>query len=286
MTKWRSCNEVLDRWGLEDFELFNLLKKGLQPYTQHGKKVVNSDNLEKRREYSMEQIKEAIRNYPDTDIYIFDKQGFLTDLRNPCDKNSPLYDWYAESLAESSYKAQPLKIINKPKDCFIMSFTLTLDEDDASEKIAKAQRFIFKKNDVLKFEKEHNIGQQDKVFPCKPGTKWDKIKITLIDEEVVRVETPNGNGRFFYRELGMADDRTNDKRPNAIWILLKMFAKNQGVISRQTINYDSTLPDTAKRLNKHLQKLFGNKESIFVDHYKKEKGYKTKIFFSNQTQVI
>jgi hypothetical protein len=279
MSNWWTWDKVLEHWGLENFELFNFLKKGLQPYTQHGKKVVDSDKLERGRKYSVEQIEDGIRNYPNTDVWI------NYDVLSPHDDNSALDDWYVEGLAESYYEGQPLEILNPPKDCFIMSFTLTLDEDDAREKIAKAQSFIFKKNDVLKFEKEHNIGQQDKVFPCKPGTKWEQIKITLIDEEVVRVETPQNSGQFSYHQLEMADERTNDKRPNAIWILLKMFAKNQGIISRQTINYDPTLPDTAKRLNKQLQKLFDIKDSIYVGHYKAEKGYRTKIIFSDQTQV-
>jgi hypothetical protein len=37
------------------------------------------------------------------------------------------------------------------------------------------------------------------------------------------------------------------------------------------------MPDTARRLNEHLQKLFGISESIYAAHYKKERGYRTRF---------
>jgi hypothetical protein len=65
--------------------------------------------------------------------------------------------------------------------------------------------------------------------------------------------------------------------------LLKKFAQNNGVISRNNQDYDPTLPDTAKRLKKHLMELFGINESIYQSHYKKEREYKIKIEFNDQT---
>ena len=70
-----------------------------------------------------------------------------------------------------------------------------------------------------------------------------------------------------------------------LWELFKLFAKNQGYITRTNDEYDPKLPDTAKRLNKHLQTIFNIHDSIFTDRYKTEKGYRTKIFFSDQTQA-
>jgi hypothetical protein len=167
----------------------------------------------------------------------------------------------------------------------------------------------FKKSEVEKCEKEKGLGkysttagdtpkeivsendkvskiQEQKVFQCKPGTKWEDIKITLLENDVVRIDTPQGSGRFSYHELGMSDNRTRNKKPTVLWHLLKIFATNQGIISRKNIRYDPKLPDTCKRLNKHLQKIFKIQGSIFTDHYKSEKGYKTKIFFSNETLAI
>ncbi len=123
---------------------------------------------------------------------------------------------------------------------------------------------------------------KQKVFPCEPGTDWSDVFITLVADDTVRIETPQGEGRFSYHELGMSDKRTGDK-PTLLWGLLKLFAQNHGFISRENPNYDPKLPSTTKRLNKRLKNLFGIKESIYVGYYKTLKGYKTKIQFHNQT---
>ena len=126
--------------------------------------------------------------------------------------------------------------------------------------------------------------RKQKIFSCKPSTKWEDVKITLVDDDVVKIETPQGGGRFSYHELGLSDRRSANK-PKILWFLFKLFAQNNGCVSSTNIKYDPKLPDTAKRLNKHLQTTFDIHESIFIDHYKTKKGYKTKIFFSDQTVV-
>ena len=152
--------------------------------------------------------------------------------------------------------------------------------------------YRFNSKDFKKFEKEHpellaveatrSAEQEKAIFPCKPGTKWEDIIMTLGANDMVKIKTPQGEGRFTYHELGMSDKRAGDK-PTMLWELLKLFAKNQGFISSQNPNYDPKLPDTAKRLNKHLKGRFRINETIYIGHYKKEKGYKTKIKFYDHT---
>ncbi len=122
------------------------------------------------------------------------------------------------------------------------------------------------------------------VFPCKPGTKWENITITLVANDMVRIKTPQGEGRFTYHELGLSDKRKGDEPKKALWGLFKLFAEKNNFISRENIEYDPMLPDTAKRLNAHLKKLFGIQDSIYKGHYKKEGGYRTKIKFSDPRQ--
>jgi hypothetical protein len=115
-----------------------------------------------------------------------------------------------------------------------------------------------------------------------PGTQWEDIEITLISDDTVRIKTPDREERFTYHELGLSDKRKGDA-PTMLWRFLKVFAQNDGFICRENPDYDPLLPDSAKRLNKHLQNLFGIKESIYSGHYKRVGGYKTKIKFSDQT---
>lgn len=120
------------------------------------------------------------------------------------------------------------------------------------------------------------------LIPCKPGTKWRDITITLVADDMVEIVGPEISGRFTFHKLGMDDKRKGDK-PKAMWALFKSFAENQGFISRKNFEYDRRLPDNARLLNKHLQSIFGIEGSIYTGHYKKEKGYRTKIKFRDRT---
>ena len=103
-----------------------------------------------------------------------------------------------------------------------------------------------------------------------------------MSDEMVRIETPDWGKSLTYHQLGLVDKRRGDA-PKMLWGLLKLFAKNNGFISRTNPNYDHRLPDSTKRLNKHFKDLFGINESIYTGHYKIEGGYRTKINFSNNT---
>jgi hypothetical protein len=117
---------------------------------------------------------------------------------------------------------------------------------------------------------------------CAPGTQWKDITITLVSNEMVRIQAPDVDERLTYHGLNMADKRKGDS-PTMLWELLKLFAQNNGIISSQNNEYNRKLPETAKRLNKHLKKLFGIDNSIYEAHYKKEHAYRTKIKFLNRT---
>jgi hypothetical protein len=118
-----------------------------------------------------------------------------------------------------------------------------------------------------------------------PGTQWKDIKITLISDDTVRIKTPNLEERFNYSELALSDKRKSDST-TLLWELLKLFAKNNGLILSNDPDYDPKLLNSTKRLNKHLKELFGINDSIYQGQYKIERGYRTKIFFSDQTSVL
>jgi hypothetical protein len=202
------------------------------------------------------------------------------------------YERLSVALKENAEKELE-NIKNDDPDFISWKWLAKLSDDEFKKLLVYLDEALFKIDDVLEFEKKYNLipneknskAQHQKAFPCEPGTRWNDVKITLVDNENVRIETPQGNGRFSYQELGMSDKRSTNK-PKGMWALFKLFAQNQGYISRTNPKYDPTIPDTAKRLNKHLQTLFDIPESIFTGYYKAEKGYRVKIFFSDQTQVV
>jgi len=256
---------LIDRWQISDFELFKWIKKGLQPYNEHGLKIVDPTTDFGRK------IMSSFKRKPDFGLV-----------------NKKLPESMLKSEDETEFQ-QNLAVIFiadwlKVNNCEADLFDIPANKSKGDALIRRMKKWLFKTNDVFKFEKEHGLYKYSTIFPCDPGTKWENIKITKIDNETVRIETPKGKGLFTYHKLNMEDKRSGNK-PTVVWKLLILFAENQGNISSQSIVYDPRLPDTAKRLNKHLQKLFGIPESIYIGHYKSLKGYKTKIFFSDQTQT-
>jgi len=214
-------------------------------------------------------------------------------------ENVDLKDWVL-NYGLNAYDPFTLEPLNKvdledgiPMDGATLDYT----------SLERLEDSFFRLDELLRFAKKHGLHQclhqleneypelssieeatksaeQEKSFPCEPGTPWKDITMTLIANDTLRIKTPQSEGRFTYHELKMSDKRRGDK-PTMLWELLKLFAKNQGFISSQNPNYDPKLPDTAKRLNKHLKELFGIKDSIYQEHYKKEKGYRTRIKFSD-----
>lgn len=203
------------------------------------------------------------------------------------------------------------KITKRDPDCHSWEFFIPPNTDAGFEKLIHdldLETAIFRRDNVEEIKKTFGLGgkrkrkvtdvgqveKYDNVFPCKPDTKWDQIKIELIDDDAVWVETPQAKGRFSYSELGMAHRRSG--KPTHIWIYLKLFATHNGNLSGEIeepvkrvlwrtyqLNYNEDLPYFAKRLNSHMKKLFNIKDSIYKYHYKKYKSYITKITFSLRT---
>ncbi|MGO9530568.1 MAG: hypothetical protein ACLP3B_05240 [Syntrophobacteraceae bacterium] len=119
---------------------------------------------------------------------------------------------------------------------------------------------------------------------------WEDFSIFLISEHTCRIKTPDGEKRYNYAELGMADKRKVDK-PDQLWKLMQILAATGGYINWKTMAAYSGGKDSekldiktlTKRLNRHLKIHFGIKDSIFTGHYKTTRGWKTKIkFFDHQ----
>jgi hypothetical protein len=288
MSNWITWDELKSRWNLVDFEIIDLFQQGLRPYSK------NTGNLyDYPQEYHFGYHAKMRISELDDQI-----ERLTKELGKSSTEVSKLQ--YERSIHEKKLE----ELIKEDPYCSSWEhFTFGRNEEKAKRLISEFKDLIiFKLKNVENFETEYrnkvNAANQ-KAFPCMPGTKWEDVKITLISETTVTIETPLGSGTFTYHDLKMADLRTRERKPHMLWELLKIFAQYQGYLTPSSAEYDSKLPDTAKRLNKHLQVLFNIPESIFTSHYKSTdrnkpekdrnkpaKGYRTRIFFSDQTQVI
>lgn len=272
-------------------QLFRLMKEGhLQAYDNLGRKVVDIDSCEKGKKKSYERIEELISIREGTKLA--GNVAWSGTIEKPLTKEE------IKREAREKYNTQPLDtpINPDPENCVLFDFT-------SSEKnFIKATTFEFGEDEVLNLVKEKTLLKSEadqrpagqapddftakEIFPCGPGTKWEDIKITLTADDTVKIKTPQGEGIFSYHQLGMSNENTRELRPTVLWAFVKILSENDGFISSKNPDYNSKFPDTAKRLNKHLKQLFGIDESIYQGHYKKMKGYKTKIFFSDRTKVV
>ena len=178
MSNWITGKELRAHWDIEGFELFNCLKRGLQPYTQYGgHKITNTDSLEHAPFFSLEQCITRVRQ---TNMPTPVESG----LRNHrFERFIPMSEREILQEARKQYESQPLKLVNPPSHH--MSFTLPLDEKRAWTAIRTVMDLKFKKDEASEFAEKHGFSELNQVHLESPELnlkKWvsgEKIKNKL-----------------------------------------------------------------------------------------------------------
>ena len=57
---WLNGKALIDRWNIYPFELLDFCKKGLQPYTKYGKKIVDIDLISKKAKFSRRNVEDLL----------------------------------------------------------------------------------------------------------------------------------------------------------------------------------------------------------------------------------
>ena len=166
--KWKSGKELISRWGRMGFELFDFMKQGLQAYTRIGKKNYRFRPAGEGTTLSIRLFCQEIRH--------------IGNMKVLSPKMSPPYsEGEIIARAKSAFNSQPQEVVNPPKDCKLISFTIPEDEKKAEEVILRAMSFFFKMEDVLSFEREHGIIPQVppvlSTSPTLPPSPDDKDNI-------------------------------------------------------------------------------------------------------------
>jgi hypothetical protein len=156
---WYTGKEIVDEYGIKDFQLFDLLKKGLQAYTKTGKKVVDRASLPKDRRHSLkyyENIAQLEIGAEQTGKVITGKDVWHNRPKRSADEI--MQDFRRQ------YYSQPEEILNDPKGCESISFTLPDGDIGRITAIQKALNFQFKAVDVIKFfknEESHPLPSEE-----------------------------------------------------------------------------------------------------------------------------
>jgi hypothetical protein len=189
MSDFIDAKDLKALWGKRGFELFGFLKKGLQPYTQYGQEIIDTDTLERGRKTPIEWYESKLnrliefRRKPE-DRYI---QGFPHDDYSPKPNPPPFLSWTdreKKQQAKKDFEKQPLVLLNPPPHH--MSFTFPLDGKEASKVLAKLNSLLFEKDQASEFAERHGLRPLD-------DRGVDQPSVSTREEEAKRAaETSTG----------------------------------------------------------------------------------------------
>lgn len=120
-------------------------------------------------------------------------------------------------------------------------------------------------------------------LPVKPGTKWEDIRISLIENDTIEIFVKDKSQKFRFNELNFKDKRKANK-PKATWWVLVRLIKENGFVDRNSENFDPKFTDEIKRFKVHMKDLFGIKD-VLMPHYKKNFNYKVNFKTQDKTHV-
>jgi len=136
-----SGHDLIKKYGIQDLELFNLIKSGLTAYSETGRRIVDIDTLP-RKKNTLEEIEGEIRA----------RSTGVKDERTPpaASGNEKTIETSIKELALMEFKRQIGDPICPPH-CDMMDFTLPGDHEKVKKKLKEIKYFRFKLKDVSKY---------------------------------------------------------------------------------------------------------------------------------------
>ena len=211
MSNWVTGKELMAYWDIEDFELFGCLKKGLQPYDEMGRKVVDSDLLKRGKQKSLEEIilEEIIKDL-----------GTTRKAPGPTD-SSRLSGSERERRARMLYESQKSVILDLPKDHPHVSFTLPQNNKKAIEAIETVMKFRFNEKETSEFAGKHgyrnfneqrdgNTPEQTQIDSSSSGVKYEPW---LSGEKVKEILNTDNAGLLDLIKEGVLVPHTETLKP-------------------------------------------------------------------------
>jgi hypothetical protein len=166
--RWDSGQDIINTWKIQAFELFDLLKAGVQAHTLTGLKVVDRDPL-LRKEHTLEYLEEyewkleqLRRGTDSTGKVIVKGQGHYTERKK-------LERIYTDKIALRKWE-KLLKIFwTDPEGCESISFSLNDKIEPRWSAILRAKTFQYVAADINKyFDNEDN---QNHPLPSQKETQ-------------------------------------------------------------------------------------------------------------------
>jgi len=154
VNKWRTGKDLMKEYGLQNFQLFDLLKEGVRARTVTGLEVVNEDELEKQGRYSLAEL-EKIEFLEEGKA----RTGTVMTGRGSSRTRSPerTVD-EIKKAARLAYEKQPKKVLVIPVGCEAISYSLHCnDNTKRMVEICRATSFLYNTDDIIEYMWNHNI---------------------------------------------------------------------------------------------------------------------------------
>jgi len=162
MIRWISGHQLLSRWNIQDFELYEYLRKGLPVYNNCGIPIINPDLLPypPRRELMYEEIERAIRAEISRERMIANSS--ISYHHTP---HKPPTEGEIKERAKKEFEKHPLAPLTisqvlsvRPQEPHIVNrFTAYDDPKQMRNAINEVLSYLFKVEDVNKFAKENGL---------------------------------------------------------------------------------------------------------------------------------
>ena len=156
MSDFIDGKDLKAHWGKRGFELFGYLNEGLQPYTPHGQKIINTDALEYGRKKPIEWYETKFKRLADLE------QGVQETGKVVGSGESREVYWTGRRIKEEAkkeFEEQPLEPVNPTPHR--MNFTLPHDVKEASKVLFKLNFLLFKKDEASEFAEQHGLRPLD-----------------------------------------------------------------------------------------------------------------------------
>jgi len=232
--KWWPGQDLVKEYGLQGFQLFELLKDGVRARTITGLEVVNEDELERRGRESLAELEriEFLKEGAAQSGIVMTRHGFA-GTRPP--KRS---DDKIRKAAQIAFEKQPKDVLVIPDGCEAISYSLSYDDDKKRmAAIFRAVGFLYNSADVIKYMWAHNIKplesspspeQIEKLEKRSPCLQKEKViqqdcipDLTTMNAASVEVSVAKCNGKI--SETSFEEQKKSDQI-NAV----NFFKKNPG----------------------------------------------------------
>lgn len=209
--------EVLEILKIRDFQIFEYLGKGLQPYDTQGREIVNADILERRK----------LSTYEDILINTRMKHEYTDGEGKKCYYYG-ISEEKLKMIAKEEFDEQPIVTIPPADGSPYRSYSLPSDKKAADEAIRYFVECLYKKGDAEKFLSEDAQTQsEERTQPVnifkKEGEIWRIVyeggEILMQDtkglyyiESLLQISTRPDNKKVHVNELSAAKNYTGQQK--------------------------------------------------------------------------